>query len=299
MMFLRPWWLLALGPIILIAGYWWRRNQSYGDWSKFADHRLLQLLQIQSKNNAWGITWLCLHLSLIMMVIALSGPSWHQNLSQLTQIKQPVMVLLELSSEMRLDDVSPSRLQRAKFVIDDLLTEHPDRQWGLMVFSGSSFLVSPITNDIQNILGFMPVLSPNILPVGGHDFTKALLQARSMLKNSGYSSGKIIVLASQAPPQYLRSTLVQLNQEGYASMWVVSASEQDVSHQFGKTLVVNIKQANTSIDLWLKTQSYFTDQENLDEKVMQWRDEGPWFLGVAMLLLLGVFRRGWFLRLWV
>jgi len=299
MIFLRPWWLLALGPIILIACYWWRRNKTQSDWYKFADHRLLQLLQVQSKNTSWGMTWFCIHFSLVMMVIALAGPSWHQYPSQLSQVKQPVMVLLELSNEMRLDDVSPTRLQRAKFLLDDLLKEYPHRQWGLMVFSGSSFLVSPITNDIQNILGFMPVLSPKILPVGGQNFAKALQQGQMMLKSSGYASGKILVLASQPPPKNLSSSLIQLNQDGYEIMWVVAAPEQGVSSQLAQTLVVNIKQASQSIELWLKTPSYFTVQENLDQKVMQWRDEGPWFLGVAMLLLLGVFRRGWFLRLWV
>jgi Ca-activated chloride channel family protein len=280
----------------MIAIYWWMRPQTQNDWLNYADSRLVKWLQIQTPHQSWRLTWLCLFLSLIMMVIGLSGPSWHQYPKTLTQLQKPVVVVMDLSRQMLIDDISPSRLRRAKFFIEDLLKSHADLQWGLLVFSQTAFLVSPLTNDSQNILSFLPALEPGLMPIDGYNVTKAITKAQEMLMSSGERYGKILVISSQRP----EPSLLALNQKGYNLFWVLDASFPAKPPKLGWMQVMNIKDSAKSLNAWLSSENLGqTKVADLNSKVMQWRDEGRWFVLLAMVFLLGVFRKGWFLRLWI
>jgi Ca-activated chloride channel family protein len=291
--FLRPWFLLGLVPTLCIAIYWWGRSQKQNDWHKFCDPMLLTYLQKTQINKKWRITWGCIVASLISMVIGLAGPSWHRLPSSIGQVQKPVMIVMDLSTHMLLDDVTPSRLERSKFLIEDLLNAHQDMQWGLLIFTQMPFLVSPITNDIQNILNFLPALSPNILPVGGYDVMRAINKAQQLMQQAGFTYGKIIVVSSQKPDE----KLAQIIQNNYELVWVYASSTLIQSSTMN---VIDIKHASVFLNKWLSKGFYFSKKEILQKnQVMQWKDEGRWFLFLAMLLIVYVFRRGWFLRLWV
>jgi Ca-activated chloride channel family protein len=298
--FLRPWCLLALIPIFVIATYWWFRPQKQNDWQHICDPQLLDYLNYTQTNHQWRKTWLCVMCSFVFMVIGLAGPSWHKMPVALGQIQKPVMVILDLSPHMLLDDVSPSRIERAKFLLEDILKHHQEMQWGLLVFSQMPFLVSPITNDVQNILNFLPVISPQILPVAGYDMLKALDKAKNVLSQAGYVYGKLLVISSRSPDDVITHRILDLKQQSYDVFWVDAASKQYDDADKSSIPRVGLKQATLAIQKWLEQGFFMQKKEHIrGNKTMQWKDEGRWFVALAMLLLMGVFRKGWFLRLWV
>lgn len=298
--FLRPWWLLAYLPVLCIGLYWWFRPQSITDWQKHCDAKLLDYLKYTHGNQKWFSTWILLMISMSLMVFSLAGPSWKKIPSAVGQLQKPVMVVLDLSTNMLLDDITPSRLERAKFLIEDSLKANPELQWGLLVFSQQVFLVSPLTNDIQNILNFLPVLTPKLLPVGGYDANLALHEAQKYIHATGLMSGKILIISSRAPSIGTLDLLKSLVRSGYSLAWVNDASIFP-KVQFPKGVeVYDIKSAHEKIEAWLNQGfSLTTKQLQTKTKLMQWQDQGRWFVGLAMLALMMVFRKGWFLRLWV
>ena len=296
---LRPWWLLAYIPVLAIAMYWWFRPQTQSDWHQHCDPRLLNYLQYSHNNRKWIGTWGALLFSMSMMVLALAGPSWQRLATPIGQVQKPVMIVLDLSTSILLDDITPSRLQRAKFLIEDSLKAHPDMQWGLEVFSLMPFLVSPMTNDSENILNFLPVLAPKILPVGGYNPMKALQKASDDILQSGYDKGKIIMIASHPPTDDILNLSDELAKQGMHIAWVEDSS---IQRQFkdARLAYMSIKNAHDELSPWLK-QGFSLNTASLKtgKTVMQYKDDGRWFLLLAMIPLLAVFRRGWFLRLWV
>jgi Ca-activated chloride channel homolog len=300
---LRPWWLLALIPVVILAVYWWMRPQKQNDWQKICDAPLLAYFKHEQSNRQWISTWLAIMFSLSCMVLALAGPTWHKDKLHLGQVQKPVMILLELSTRMMLDDVSPNRLERAKFLIEDWLKKYPDMQWGMMVFSKMPFLVSPLTSDTQNILNFLPVLNPQLLPVNGYDVQSSLKKTIEVMAQIGVESGKVVVISSHSPTAQDLKTIELLSKHGTQIAWIEDApiQKKHLLDVYAKLFLFwNIKYASDVGGIWLHKE--FHDQskyQRLQNEVWQWRDEGRWFLLLGMLPLVLVFRKGWFLRLWV
>jgi Ca-activated chloride channel family protein len=259
----------------------------------------LQHFQFNQGHQKWISTWLSLLLSLALMVFALAGPAWKRLPTPVGELQKPVVILLDLSSHMYLDDITPNRLERAKFLIEDSLKAHPDIQWGLIVFSQMPFVVSPMTNDVQNILNFLPALQPKILPVGGYNIIKALSKAKQLVQQAGFLEAKILVISSQKPQTDFIKEAQKLATEGLDIAWVEDSSlaRQIQIKQFD---YMTIRNATLELAKWLdKGFDYHVKTLKTLAPVMQWKDEGRWFLLLAMIPLLAVFRKGWFMRLWV
>lgn len=298
--FLRPWWLLAYLPVLMVGLYLWLRPQSLTDWQKKCDPRLLEYLKYTQGNHQWFTTWACLMTSLILIVFGLSGPSWKKLPAPVGQLQQPVMVVLDLSTNMLLDDITPSRLERAKLLIEDSLKARSDMQWGLIVFSEQPFLVSPLSSDIENILNFLPVLSPKILPVGGYDILSALKEAEQDIERANMAGGRILVISSKKPTPTVLSLLSSLSQKGYAVAWVNDSSIPNAVKQPKNLNIFDIKSAPEQITSWLRRDNMFNARKIASPmSMLQWQDQGRWFLLLALWPLVLVFRKGWFLRLWV
>ena len=298
--FLRPWYFLGLIPVLLIAAYWWFRPQQQNDWQKVCEPRLLTYLQHVQNNHQWRWTWLCVMRSMLMMVIGLAGPSWRQEASIIGQVQKPIMVVMDLSLQMLVDDILPSRLDRAKFLLQDMLNQHQDMQWGFMVFSEMPFLVSPVTNDKQNILNFLPEISPELLPVHGYNVKKALDKAKFYLEQAGYAYGKFVIISSHEPDSNVLDWSESVKKQGFEVVWIYDTAKSLKPNKSTGILVMDIKYASSRIHYWLNQGFFMAQQQRLNSsKVLQAKDEGRWFVMMAMVLLMNVFRKGWFLRLWV
>ena len=284
MIFLRPYCLFAFIPLAMLAFYLWFRPQSKLDWQKVCDSTLLNFFLHTQTQRAFWMTYWPFVFSLSLLVFALAGPSWHQLPTSMGQIQKPIMVVMDLSTQMLMDDVSPSRLERSKMLLQDWLKAHRDAQWGLVVFSDFPFVVTPMTSDIDNILTFLPLLTPKLLPIGGYQVTKAIDKGAQLLKQAGFSSGKMILISGQSlQPGTLK------NLPKGVDLKVLSVG---VDTDFKKS---SQEISNWIDDLGLHQATYCAS----NYRELQWEDEGRLFLFLAMLPLMFVFRKGWFLRLWV
>ncbi|WP_462270951.1 VWA domain-containing protein [Desulfobacter sp.] len=107
-------------------------------------------------------------------VVALAGPLAGYRWEKTTRKGVEIMIALDCSRSMLAQDVSPTRLTRAKREIIDLTRlMHSDRA-GLVAFSGAAVLQCPLTLDYNAFGIFLDALDPDYLPVGGTDLTAAL-----------------------------------------------------------------------------------------------------------------------------
>ncbi len=116
-------------------------------------------------------------IAVMLGIIAQARPQWGETEEQVYEHAREVLIALDLSRSMLVSDVTPSRLERSKLMIQSLLDHLEGERVGLIVFAGTAFLQSPLSADYQVLRGFLPELDPDYLPQGGTDYEEMLQTA--------------------------------------------------------------------------------------------------------------------------
>ncbi|MDD5057318.1 MAG: VWA domain-containing protein [Sideroxydans sp.] len=192
--FLRPLWLLALpvlwGLILWLA----RRRNGGGVWAQLIDPELLPSLQLRAGGKRGGSPWPWLALAWTLAAIALAGPSWQQQSAIAYRGNQTWLLVLDLSPSMLAADVSPDRITRARYALEDLLGAARDARVGLVAFGDEAFTVAPMTDDVDTLRALLPPLAPDIMPKAGDNLAPALQQAGALLEQGGGKNAQVVVL---------------------------------------------------------------------------------------------------------
>ncbi len=194
--FLRPWWLLALPPLYLLAFLLARRRARHGDWTGVIDPDLLPALRLAGGGERGGgaPSWPWLALAWTLAVLALAGPSWQQDRAAAYRAPADWVLVLDLSPSMAATDVAPNRVTRARYALDDLLDAARDARVALVAFSDEPYTVTPLTQDVATVRALLPSLEPGIMPSAGDKLASALEQARKLLAASAAKDKRIVVL---------------------------------------------------------------------------------------------------------
>lgn len=192
--FLRPLWLVGL---ILLPLIWWLLapgTKRSSDWSKSIAPQLLKHLTPTSQQQSSPLGRRLVLPALVLTLLALAGPSWQQKPSPVVQVKDDMVVILDLSLSMLATDLAPNRLTRAKQKLQDFLALRTEGTTALIVFSGDSHVVTPLTDDTQTIVANLPALEPLMMPVIGSRPDLAIEQALSLLDQAQLSRGRILLI---------------------------------------------------------------------------------------------------------
>ena len=101
-------------------------------------------------------------------IVALARPQWGRIDEPVFEQSREIVIALDLSRSMQTPDVKPTRLERAKLLIESLLDRLTGERVGLVVFSGTAFLQSPLSADYEILREFLPSLGSG-LHAGGRD----------------------------------------------------------------------------------------------------------------------------------
>ena len=192
--FLYPLWFLLL-PIL--AGFIWWLNQIHSgstQWNDFIDENLRPYILSRGSGEKNKTFIISVALAGLIAIFALAGPSWDKRTVPAFQTQQGLVLAMDLSTSMILNDITPSRLVRARFKLIDLLKLRKEGQTGLVVFAGAAFAVSPLTDDVNNIIEQVKHLNPNIMPSQGSRIDLAIEEAVTLLKQSDFKKGHILLI---------------------------------------------------------------------------------------------------------
>lgn len=132
--------------------------------------------------------------ALLFTAISLSGPQYGFKWQEVERKGIDIMVALDCSRSMLATDVQPTRLERAKRKISDLLGMLAGDRIGLVSFAGTAFLQCPLTMDYEAFHIFLNTLSPDSLPVGGTDMAAAVQTALSGFEQTANTEKAIIFI---------------------------------------------------------------------------------------------------------
>ncbi|MGK2860764.1 MAG: VWA domain-containing protein [Chitinophagaceae bacterium] len=106
-----------------------------------------------------------------------------------------LVVALDVSKSMMATDLSPDRLERAKQLIQKLMSVMPDDRIGLVLFAGKAYLQMPLTTDHGAARMFVSAANPNAVPQQGTVISEALKRSADAF-NAAERRFKAVVLIS-------------------------------------------------------------------------------------------------------
>ena len=297
--FLRPYWLLILIPAALV---WWtllRKQDDKSAWKGLIAPHLLEHLLVGRNRKAHIRP---IHLILVvwvLMAVSLSGPSWRKEPSPFAEDMAGMFVLLKVTPSMMAEDVRPSRLERAKQKLNDLLEYRQGGATGLVAYSGSAHLVMPLTRDGRIINIMAEGLGPDTMPVEGDALKDALVLAEKLFKQSG-RVGSMVVIADTVFPGEV-SALDQQSRQSKVPVQFLAVNA------LGAAVDENLKNAADLLDARITVMSVDTsDVEGINRQAERdvksvlaeqsgerWKDSGYALVPLIVLISLMWARRGW------
>lgn len=130
----------------------------------------------------------------LLVAIALSGPQYGYRWQEIERKGVDIFIAIDCSKSMLATDIKPSRLERAKFEVFDLLSMLEGDRVGLVAFAGNAFVQCPLTLDYEAFNLFMNVLTPEYLPVGGTNISGAIDAALEGFSQNETSEKAIIII---------------------------------------------------------------------------------------------------------
>ena len=198
--FLRPWWLVGLVPLLAISWVRWRRQRAQSRWEGIIAPELLDHLLVKG-TAARTITpnSIAFLLSLVA-IIAVAGPSFRRAPNALFNDEAALVIVLDVSRSMEATDVQPSRLERAKQKVSDLLDVRPGAPTAMVAYAGSGHTVIPLTPDESITRNLLPAISAGIMPVAGKSPASALVVAGELL-DARETPGTLLLITDAIPPE--------------------------------------------------------------------------------------------------
>ncbi|SDS21585.1 VWA domain-containing protein [Opitutus sp. GAS368] len=198
MSFQSPHLLWLLVPLVLLFSWELMRHsaRTVANWPKIArawagafDVSLgAKHTTAENRPRIW------LWFGLALCLIALARPQWGVIEEQVFDQSREVIIAMDLSRSMLAQDVKPSRLDRSKLLITSLLDGLKGERVGLVLFSGTAFLQSPLSSDYEVLREFLPVLNTDYLPEGGTNY-KALLETSMQAFGTSTADRYLIILS--------------------------------------------------------------------------------------------------------
>lgn len=324
--FLRPAWLLALLPLLLAVWRLYRKRYGAGSLDRICDSELLPYLLIDrpgAEQRRLG-PWL-LALGGSLAVIALAGPVWERLPVPVFRNEDALVIVLDLSTAMDATDLKPSRLDRARYKMTDLLRRRRDGQTGLVVYAGDAFTVTPLTQDTATIASQMGALSTELSPVQGQRVDAGLAAAVRLLKQAGVRIGHVLLITSDADASIALDAAQRVTEAGYRlsvlgigteaggpvprgrkGLWKDASGNilvpklnpgvlREIAEQGGglyRTVSADTSDIDRLAGFFEASTGHARDSSESQARLEQWIERGPWLVLALLPIAALAFRRG-------
>lgn len=294
--FLRPWWLLLALPAL---GLWWlqrREADTTSRWRAVMDAPLLAALTVGGGGGRRLAPETVLLAVWLVGIIAVAGPTWRQVPSPFAQSARPAMLVLKVTPSMQERDLAPTRLDRAREKMEDLLKLREGAPTGLVAYAGSAHLVLPPTPDAAVVTGMAGALAPGIMPRQGDALADAIRLAQQTLADAG-QGGSIVVFTDTAPQ--LSGITAGAAPVTLFAMRPADRAKADpalaaAASALGADLVVPTVDT-TDVEALARRLATAGPPPPAPGEAPRWQELGWWLTPVVALLAALWFRRGWVL----
>jgi Ca-activated chloride channel family protein len=319
--FLRPLWLfLLIVPLVLII-VMRRRSDLRRQWQEMIAPQLLNALILNGDRRRRMLPATLFALVLTLLALGIAGPSWYREQPPFVQDTASLVIAVDLGQSMDATDIQPSRIERAKLKIHDILNQRMGARTAVIAYAGTAHLVIPLTSDASLITSYTEALSTALMPRPGRDSVAALNAATTLLQQDG-TPGTILFMtdgietAAADAFRTVRGADVIILGIGTAAAGVIRPAnaragvQSDGAEPGSETdpgaLQAFASQARAAFTMitdddsdvrWISERVHDDFEQQQSKTGSHWHDSGWWFILAAGLLLAISFRRGWVVRL--
>lgn len=184
--------LIAI-PLLALLFYYseYRRRKRI---KKYGDPALLKELMIDVSWLRPQIKiWLAL-LALASLIIAAARPQFGTKIDTTERSGIEAIIAMDVSNSMLANDVRPSRLEKSKMLVSNMVDEMTNDKVGLVVYAGQAFVQLPITNDYVSAKMFLEGIDPSMINMQGTDIAAAIdLAAKSFTQRKDVSRAIFLI----------------------------------------------------------------------------------------------------------
>ncbi|MDO4931918.1 MAG: VWA domain-containing protein [Prevotellaceae bacterium] len=186
-------WMLSIIPIFTLLMVWaelHRRKllRKLGD-----AHLVRHLIPDASAQRRW-IKFAITQAVVAVLVLMIARPQMGTKVSHEKRNGIEAIIALDISNSMLAEDVTPSRLQKSKMLIENLVDNFTKDKVGMIVFAGDAFVQLPITSDYVSAKMFLQNIDPSLIPTQGTDIAQAInLAANSFTKQKNIGKAIIVI----------------------------------------------------------------------------------------------------------
>jgi len=318
---LRPEWLWAVPLIAALSFVLARRRLAPGSWQHVVDPALVPYVLSNTQAKGLGYRWWLVLIGGVIATLSLAGPSWNRVEQPVFRSEQSIVIALDLSRSMDAQDLTPSRLTRARLKILDILERRSAGQTALVVYSSNAFTVTPLTNDADTVAALVNSLSTDIMPSRGSYPLAAINKGRQLLEQAGVGLGEVLLITDGGTSPAAERAASDLQGAGY-TLSVLGVGTTDgapipragggfVTDRAGNIAVPRLESNglrqlaaagggryavmtadDTDIDAMLSGEVGTGSSTDDSLATDQWQEEGPWLLLLLVPLAALAFRRG-------
>jgi Ca-activated chloride channel family protein len=163
-------WLLWLIPLLaLVRLFVWRRRK--GKLKKFGDPALVKELMPDVSKYRPAVKFWLMNAALAVLIIMLARPQMGAKISHEKRNGIEAIICMDISNSMLAQDVAPSRLDKSKMLVENMVDHFTNDKIGLVVFAGDAFIQLPITSDYVSAKMFLQNIDPSLIQTQGTDIS--------------------------------------------------------------------------------------------------------------------------------
>ena len=184
---------LALIPLLLVLRFLLIRQQKRR-LRKFGDRDLVRQLMPDVSRFRPLVKFSLLLTALALLIVMIARPQFGTKINREKRTGIETIIALDISNSMLAEDEAPSRLDRSKMMVENLVDHFTNDKIGLIVFAGDAFIQLPITSDYVSAKMFLSSISPSMIATQGTDIAKAITMAsNSFTQQEGVGKAIIVI----------------------------------------------------------------------------------------------------------
>ena len=186
-------YLLVLIPLLALIRFISYRNQKKR-LRKFGEPALLKELMPDVSRFRPAVKFWILEAALALLIVMLARPQMGTKISHEKRVGIETIIAMDISNSMRAEDIVPSRLDRSKMMVENLVDHFTNDKVGLIVFAGDAFVQLPITSDYVSAKMFLSSIDPSMMATQGTDIARAIEMATHSFTQEENIGKAIIVI---------------------------------------------------------------------------------------------------------
>ena len=186
-------WLLLLIPLLAIVRLISLRSKRK-KLKRLGDPELLSPLSPDVSKVRPAVKFWLLEAALALIVVMVARPQMGRQINSDKREGIETIIAMDISNSMLAQDVTPSRLEKSKMMVEDLVDHFNQDKIGLIVFAGDAFVQLPITSDYISAKMFLQNIDPSLIQTQGTDIGQAIDLAMHSFTQDAKTGKAIIVI---------------------------------------------------------------------------------------------------------